>query len=159
MTALDTTTGDWTSWPELEDGRRGHSCGNLQGKIVVAGGYLFSNFEYTDTTVILDSHGARVGEGRMTQARAYFRLEQLAVGGRASLLAIGGSTITTDLHAVEQLAAPGGAWTPANWTLQTGRSTFATVTCRQIPSGTGESNVHCFLLRFGARVITSMTFW
>ena len=147
MTVLDTTTDTWIPWPELEEGRRGHSCGHLHGMVVVAGGYLFSNFEYTDTTIILDSSGTRVGKGRMTRPRAYFRLEQLYVGGEGKLLAIGGSTISdSDLNTVEELVTPLGAWTPSNWTLQTGRSTFATVPCRNTESDRSEWNVHFFFV-------------
>ena len=126
VSVYSTVTSSWSSWPRLAEGRRGHSCGSLGGRVVVAGGYLFSTHTYTASTLVLDpATGTATAGGSMVMARAYFSLQQLP----ATLLAIGGSTIRSFQDTVEQLAAPEEAWTTTELALATGRSTFATVSC------------------------------
>ena len=133
VSVYSTATSSWSSWPRLAEGRRGHTCGNLAGRVVVAGGYLFSTHTYTASTLVLDpATGEAAAGGSMVMARAYFSLQQLP----AMLLAIGGSTIRSFQDTVEQLEAPDQAWTSTDLALTTGRSTFATVSCGPVESST-----------------------
>ena len=42
-------------WPLLDEGRRGHSCAKLGSNLMVAGGYSYSNFDYSDSTIIINA--------------------------------------------------------------------------------------------------------
>ena len=42
-------------WPQLAEGRRGHSCARFGSNLMVAGGYSYSNFDYSDSTIIIDA--------------------------------------------------------------------------------------------------------
>ena len=129
VTVLSTTSGTWSTLPELAAGRRGHACAALGARVVVAGGYLFTQQQYTASTLLLDpSTGAAAPGPAMAIPRAYFALQQLP----DRLLAIGGSTVWSYQRTVEVLAEGSGAWTAANTSLAIGRSTFATLACQAL---------------------------
>ena len=124
VSVFNTSTEVWTNWAKLPGGRRGHSCGRLENKVVVAGGYLFTTYDYTATTLLIDTKtGAAIEGGRMIKARAYYSMQVLP----GMLLAIGGSTIRRFQVTVEKLTDPSAPWSTTDLYLGTGRSTFATV--------------------------------
>ena len=43
------------TWPQLPEGRRGHSCARLGSILVVAGGFSFRTFQYTDSTLTINA--------------------------------------------------------------------------------------------------------
>jgi len=88
VTTHDTTqqllSRDWTVLPE---GRRGHSCALVGDQILVAGGFSYLTFDYTDSTVLIDTtSGVAKPAGAMVKARAYFVLQEVA----STMLAMGG---------------------------------------------------------------------
>ena len=124
VSVFNTSTEVWTNWAKLPGGRRGHSCGRLDDKVVVAGGYLFTTYDYTATTLLIDTKtGAATEGGRMIKARAYYSMQVLP----GMLLAIGGSTIRSFQVTVEKLTHPSAPWSATDLYMETGRSTFATV--------------------------------
>ena len=56
VSKYDTATETWDqTWPQLPEGRRGHSCARLGSILLVAGGFSFTTFQYTDTTLIINA--------------------------------------------------------------------------------------------------------
>ena len=56
MSKYDTATDTWDhTWPQLTEGRRGHSCARLGSILVVAGGFSFTTFEYTASTLTINA--------------------------------------------------------------------------------------------------------
>ena len=56
VSKYDTATKMWDhTWPNLAEGRRGHSCARLGSILVVAGGFSFTTFQYTDSTLTINS--------------------------------------------------------------------------------------------------------
>ena len=52
----DTATEKWDkTWPELPEGLRGFSCARLGSILVVAGGFSFTTFQFTDSTLTIDA--------------------------------------------------------------------------------------------------------
>ena len=121
----NTRTMSWSSWPDLAEGRQGHSCSQCNGKIVVAGGY--SSNEYTSTTLIIDvTTGQAVAGPTMNVARAYFSMECLPGG---QVLVMGGVTNDGYTNTTEQWATSLSAPWSVNSSLAmaTGKTLFATV--------------------------------
>ena len=49
-------TSKWNdTWPQLAEGRRGHSCAKLGSNLMVAGGYSYTSFAYSDSTIMIDA--------------------------------------------------------------------------------------------------------
>ena len=49
-------TSKWNdTWPQLAEGRRGHSCAKLGSNLMVAGGYSYTTFAYSDSTIMIDT--------------------------------------------------------------------------------------------------------
>ena len=56
VSKYDTATETWDqTWPQLPEGRRGHSCARLGSILVVAGGFSFRTFQYTDSTLTINA--------------------------------------------------------------------------------------------------------
>ena len=56
VSKYDTATDTWDqTWPQLTEGRRGHSCARLGSILLVAGGFSFTTFEYTASTLTINS--------------------------------------------------------------------------------------------------------
>ena len=105
----DTTTGEWTSWPELTVGRNGHSCSVIGDTVVIAGG-ADDNDNVLESTTLLDisSRTQRPG-GNMASARVGLK----TVNHEGKLLAIGGITQDlTVLKTVEEWDPTEEVWTP-----------------------------------------------
>ena len=119
-------TRSWSSWPDLAEGRQGHSCVKSSGKIVVAGGYSFNTFEYTRSTLLIDlATGRAVAGPSMNVARAYFSMEHLP-DDRA--LVIGGVTNSGYTNSTEELASLSTPWSlNSSLAMATGKAIFATV--------------------------------
>ena len=88
----DIATGEWdNSWPNIQpvDQRTGHSCVKINDKIMVAGGYSYTTFDFLDSTLLIDSRTGKIEQGvAMKMARAYFSLvtvlgKVLAIGGKS----------------------------------------------------------------------------
>merc|ERR1719239_1077246 len=95
---------------------------------MVAGGYSYSNFDYSDSTIIIDAiTGAASQVSKMSIARAYFSLQAI----QGTILAVGGVTNAGYTAAVEMFNPTSKAWTlqlpPSDLSLQTPRSAFATI--------------------------------
>ena len=118
VSVFNTVTKTWVEWPTLHDRRRGHNCARLGEFIVVAGGYLFGDQDYTSSTVLLDiSTGIEYPGGEMLKRRAYYSVQVL----HGILYAIGGSTFHHETT-VERLTGPHEYWTTSDLDLVTGRS-------------------------------------
>merc|ERR1712013_253390 len=111
----------------LAEGRRGHSCAKLGSNLMVAGGYSYTSFAYSDSTIMIDTTtGAATTLPKMSTPRAYFSLQ--AVNG--AILAVGGVSNNGDTGGVEVFNPDEKYWTqnvPEDFGLQTPRSAFATV--------------------------------
>ena len=104
----DTTTGEWTSWPELTAGRSYHSCSLIGDTVVIAGGTSDNEPILSTTLLDISSQRQRPG-GDMTSARAYFQI----VNHEDKLLAIGGQEQDfTGLKTVEEWNPTEEVWTP-----------------------------------------------
>ena len=56
VSKYDTVTKMWDhTWPNLPEGRRSHSCARLGSNLVVAGGFSFKTFQYTDSTLTINA--------------------------------------------------------------------------------------------------------
>ena len=56
VSKYDTATETWDhTWPQLPEGRRGHSCARLGSILVVAGGFSYESFQYTDSTLTINA--------------------------------------------------------------------------------------------------------
>jgi len=144
VSVFNTVTGYWSDWPKLHESRRAHNCAKLGEKIVVAGGYLFGDQDYTSTSVLIDIHtGAASPGGEMLMRRAYYSVQVL----HGILYAIGGSTFHHETT-VERLIDPAEAWTSVDLDLVIGRSTFATVKCAPVvPSTYGQNLLYSITIR------------
>jgi len=144
VSVFNTVTKTWADWPNLHDRRRGHNCARFGEKIVVAGGYLFGDQDYTSSSVLIDINtGAASPGGEMLKRRAYYSVQVL----HGILYAIGGSTFHHETT-VERLIDPAEAWTTSELHLGTGRSTFATVKCAPtIPSTYGQNLLNSITIR------------
>ena len=141
---FNTVTNTWVEWPSLHDRRRGHNCARLGEHIVVAGGYLFGDQDYTSSSVLIDINTGYVSPGgEMLKRRAYYSIQVL----HGILYAIGGSTFHYETT-VERLVDPMDSWTMSELNLVTGRSTFATVKCAPtIPSTYGQNLLYSITIR------------
>merc|ERR1719222_865303 len=115
-------------WPLLDEGRRGHSCGKIGSNLMVAGGYSYSNFDYSDSTIIIDAiSGVSTQVAKMSIARAYFSLQTI----QGTILAVGGVTNEGYSAVVEVFNPTSTSWTlqhpPSGLSLQTPRSAFVSV--------------------------------
>ena len=144
VSVFNTVSSTWTDWPNLHDRRRGHNCARFGEKIVVAGGYLFGDQDYTSSSVLIDINtGASSPGGEMLKRRAYYSVQVL----HGILYAIGGSTFHHETT-VERLLDPAEAWTTSDLNLTTGRSTFATVKCAPtVPSTYGQNLLKAVTIR------------
>jgi len=144
VSVFNTVTNTWVEWPSLHDRRRGHNCAKLGEFIVVAGGYLFGEQDYTSSSVLIDINtGVEYPGGEMLRRRAYYSVQVL----HGILYAIGGSTFHHE-STVGMLVDPMDSWTSSELNLVTGRSTFATVKCaRTIPSTYGQNLLYSITIR------------
>ena len=56
LSRYDTAADMWDhSWPKLKEGRRGHSCARLGSTLLIAGGFSYNTFEYTDSTLTINA--------------------------------------------------------------------------------------------------------
>ena len=56
LSRYDTAAKMWDhSWPKLKEGRRGHSCARLGSTLLIAGGFSYLTFEYTDSTLTINA--------------------------------------------------------------------------------------------------------
>ena len=56
VSKYNTATETWDhTWPQLPEGRRGHSCARLGSILVVTGGFSFRTFQYTDSTLTINA--------------------------------------------------------------------------------------------------------
>merc|ERR1719341_1805880 len=95
---------------------------------MVAGGYSYSNFDYSDSTIIIDAiSGVASRVAKMSIARAYFSLQTI----QGALLAVGGVTHDGYTAAVEVFNPTSKSWTlqlpTSELSLEIPRSAFATV--------------------------------
>ena len=143
VTTYDTTqqllSQDWTALPE---GRRGHSCAMVGDQILVAGGFSYLTFDYTDSTVLIDTTtGVAKPAGAMVGARAYFVLQKVA----SIMLAMGGISMDGFTGEVDVYKPSTTSWmNSSSFSLATPRSSFATVVLKPITSSstaaTGKEN-------------------
>jgi len=132
---FDTITNTWRQWPKLTKSRRAHNCALLGDKVVVAGGYLFGDQDYTSSSVLIDVHtGEATAGGEMVMRRAYYSVQVI----EGIMYAIGGSTFHHE-ETVEKLTDLSLNWTTSDLALVTGRSTFATVKCPPEPETAQKS--------------------
>jgi hypothetical protein len=84
---FNSMTSLWTEWPSLSSSRKGHACGKLGGKVVVAGGW---GDDGGKTTEVIDiaSRESRAG-GDMATPRAYFSMVEVGYEGNSILLTFG----------------------------------------------------------------------
>ena len=144
VSVFNTVSSTWTDWPNLHDRRRGHNCARFGEKIVVAGGYLFGDQDYTSSSVLIDINtGASSPGGEMLKRRAYYSVQVL----HGILYAVGGSTFHHETT-VERLIGPHEYWTTSDLDLVTGRSTFATAKCSPtVPSTYGQNLLSSITIR------------
>jgi len=92
ISIYNTVTKSWSKpWPQLMEGRRGHSCVRVNDKVIVAGGYLYTEHENTATTLAIDINtGKHYASMSMNEARSFFTMHGfdrdkeiiIAVGGK-----------------------------------------------------------------------------
>merc|ERR550519_1789966 len=97
VSKYNTATETWDhTWPQLPEGRRGHSCARLGSILLVAGGFSYQTFEYTDSALTINvATGISSSVASMNFPRAYFSL--LTMGD--AFVAIGG--VTSDGYTAE----------------------------------------------------------
>lgn len=107
---LNTTSSEWTRLPSLLQARNSHSCGLINGKLVVAGGLDGTNSQVPSSTEILDSlDGEFRAVGNLVTPRDHAVMGVID-GGR--LVIIGGSDpeSNTALDSVEEFDMSGETW-------------------------------------------------
>ena len=132
VSKFDTVTEKWDyTWPQLPEGRRGHSCARLGSILLVAGGFSYKTSEYTDSTLTIDAvTGTLSFAAKMNSPHAYFSL--LTMG--ETVLAIGGVTNVDYTAEVEVFSNTTKSWSQSNLTLNTARSSFATLFIQCTPA-------------------------
>ena len=56
VSKYNTATETWDhTWPQLPEGRRGHSCARLGSILLVAGGFSYETFQYTDSALTINA--------------------------------------------------------------------------------------------------------
>merc|ERR1712025_326501 len=137
ISVYNTVTKSWSKpWPQLREGRRGHSCVRVNDKVIVAGGYLYSEHENTATTLTIDINtGKHYASWSMNEARSFFTMHGFD-REKEILIAIGGKVPQKSDNNTEGFSNTMEVWdmsTPIGWIyekdfqLTTGTSDLATV--------------------------------
>ena len=81
------------TWPELQQGRMGHACSTIGRKVVIGGGMVYSDGQYSTLSSVeifdIDTKLVRPG-GDLRTARALFHLATVGEGAGQRVLAFGG---------------------------------------------------------------------
>merc|ERR1712112_447917 len=136
ISVYNTVTKSWSNpWPQLREGRRGHSCVRVNDKVIVAGGYLYSEHENTATTLIIDINtGKHYASWSMNEARSFFKMHGfdrekiiIAVGGKVPQKSDNNTEGFSNTMEVWDMSTSIGWIYEKDFELMTGTSDLATV--------------------------------
>merc|ERR1712112_708468 len=136
ISVYNTVTKSWSKpWPQLTKGRRGHSCVRVNDKVIVAGGYLYSEHQYTATTLTIDINTGKIYAGKsMNEARSFFKMHGfdrekiiIAVGGKVPQKSDNNTEGFSNTMEVWDMSTSIGWIYEKDFELMTGTSDLATV--------------------------------
>merc|ERR1712112_741077 len=136
ISLYNTVTKSWSKpWPQLSEGRRGHSCVRVNDKVIVAGGYLYSEHQYTATTLTIDINTGKIYAGKsMNEARSFFKMHGfdrekiiIAVGGKVPQKSDNNTEGFSNTMEVWDMSTSIGWIYEKDFELMTGTSDLATV--------------------------------
>ena len=121
----DTVTDTWTTWPSLSIGRYAHKCVVTKGGVLVTGGVIPGQRQYTEETLLIDS---TTGQSETVEPMNTARAEHGLVIINGKVTAIGGMVRYELLSSVEQYNDQTNTWVTLTISLTQARSSFATLT-------------------------------
>jgi len=136
ISVYNTVTKSWSKpWPQLSEGRLGHSCVRVNDKVIVAGGYLYSEHENTATTLTIDINtGKHYASWSMNEARSFFTMHGferekiiIAIGGKVPQKSDNNTEGFSNTMEVWDMSTSIGWIYEKDFQLTTGTSDLATV--------------------------------
>ena len=120
----DTSTEQWTQWPELDQPRWGHACAKLGDSVIIAGGSINFGILYSTTILDLTTKQQRKG-GDLETKRAWFGMT--ALDGK--VIAFGGmSDAFKEVYdSIEEWDEKEEQWMPSENGLETPMKAFGYV--------------------------------
>ena len=120
----NTQTKEWSTMPNLIQGRRNHNCAIINDRIIVTGGWDGVNIPYLSSTEIIPlTTFVPILGGNLNTGRCYFGM--LTVGDRfPRLLVLAGETYSDHLDSIEVWNDDKEEWTITPLAFKVPRSTF-----------------------------------
>ena len=117
----------WFQWPHLNEGRSGHGCAMISGKIIVAGGW--DGTKRLSSTEIIDLSTQTVSSvGNLQEARSKIGMVTIGNGRNMMVLAFGGVNIGgTKLNTIEKWNDKTENWEDYHKTLKVESYSFGSV--------------------------------